>query len=221
MMPEDSNGQAEEFPADSATFKTVSKAQKLAKFVRSAFGVQCATAKDAQRLITDGRVTVNGSSATKPMHKLDVGDRVSLTALSAAVKSPTTSTARLAQTLGVKCHLENTHWTVLWKPSGVSISGSGPGSRSLQCLIRPGWACVSSLDTATAGLVVCAKNTEAEARLRKLFAEGLVTETWTVLCSGNIGSLRSINIGDTFDIDHDVEGAARVVEFARLLLLTP
>ncbi|KAJ3255670.1 hypothetical protein HDU77_003555 [Chytriomyces hyalinus] len=216
--------------ASSDTHKCVESPQKLEKFVRSSFPVQCPTIKEAQLAIKNGSVFVNAAKVTKPMHKLVKGDLVQFKRDSKAKQASKSARRKLGESLGIRVHFENEHVLVLWKPSGVPVrldgfdgeQGAGNtagGKVSLESLASEfsndfalaggasrSFKCIPGLKESVSGLSICCKTDDLVDRISSLIRDGLVDETWTVLCQGHAGKLRGLKPGETFTIDDPIDG---------------
>ncbi|ORY49486.1 S-adenosyl-L-methionine-dependent methyltransferase [Rhizoclosmatium globosum] len=162
---------------------TVSVASKLDKFLKSSFSIG---GKAVGLALKSGRVSVNGSKETKGFLDLKVGDVVRVIK-ETVVTQPKTFL------------FESKHIAIMWKLPGTAV-------KSLD--IPSDWIPFTTLDTATQGLVILAKNEETFENLRILNNKGLISETWTCLCTGNVSAIRSLKRDETFELDHSIDGVA-------------
>ncbi|KAJ3233006.1 hypothetical protein HDU81_002573 [Chytriomyces hyalinus] len=212
----------------SDTHKCVELPQKLEKFVRSFFPVQCPTIKGAQLAIKNGAIFVNGAKVAKPMHKLVKGDLVQFKRDPKAKQASKSARRKLGESLGIRADFENEQILILWKPSGVPIRldasdgldreqgvGTAVGGKvSLESLAGEfsdaggsSFKCVPGLKESVSGLSICCKNDDLVGHISSLIRDGLVDETWTVLCQGHVGKLRGLQQGETFTIDDPIDGS--------------
>ena len=139
-------------------------------------------------LIEDGAVTVNGSVATSPRHKLHEGDIVVLDEPAPVDPTPQPEAIPLAVVF------EDSHLLVVDKPSGLTVHPA-PGTRQgtlvnallhhctdlsgIGGVLRPG--IVHRIDKDTSGLLVVAKTDKAHRKLSKQFAAHSVHRRYVAL----------------------------------------
>ena len=145
-----------------------------------------------QKLINEGHVSVNGK-AIKPGIKLDIGDRVE-------VSIPTPPPSPLSpEAIPVKVVYEDDDFLVVDKPAGLTTHPS-PGQTGHTLVnaflsyyprlaemgdsLRPG--IVHRLDKDTSGLIIMAKNTQAQLKLINQFRIHSVTKTYLTLVKGHL-----------------------------------
>ncbi|KAI9208439.1 S-adenosyl-L-methionine-dependent methyltransferase [Polychytrium aggregatum] len=218
--------------AHTATVSPKSANEKLTKFLKDQFPVQIASIAQAARLISNGQVSVNGKIVQKAVYKLKAADIVAIKTAKKGEGSRTGGPERdFFAKLGIHVHFENRDLAIVWKPSGISVGKSQRGSSeqsieaSLPSLLSPAPPsstsnddssleqdegrceprCISFLDRATAGLVICAKTQEAYRMIGQLYKEGLVTETWKALCVGHVGDTRKLAPFETFEITNKID----------------
>ncbi|KAJ3023696.1 UNVERIFIED_CONTAM: hypothetical protein HDU68_008499 [Siphonaria sp. JEL0065] len=188
---------------------------KLDKFLKAYFPKLCQSPKDPSHLIKKGLVSINGVKAVKAMAVVAVGSIVTVH----LPKSSSNPFAKLAQTLGVVVHWENKDLAIVWKPSGVSIEGTAKNSLAslVPSICTPTIDSannviqfISSVDTPTAGLVLGTKNPTLNKTLLSMHKDGLISETWTVLTQGNVGSIRSLAQDETFELSTPINSLPAV-----------
>jgi len=146
----------------------------------------------AQKLIADGRITVNGQSA-KPGLKLNTGDR-----LKVAIP-PTPPEQLLPEAVPLDILYEDDDLLVVDKPVGLTVHPT-PGHTSHTLVnallahfphladigdwLRPG--IVHRLDKDTSGLMLVAKNSKAQANLIGQFKTHSVTKAYIALVRGRL-----------------------------------
>jgi 23S rRNA pseudouridine1911/1915/1917 synthase len=144
----------------------------------------------AQKLITDGLVTVNGSIARSSL-KINSDDRVEFTI-------PAETPSHLAlEDIPLKIIYEDDDLMVIDKPAGLAVhpAPGHPGHTLVNAVLnhsptladgdeslRPG--IVHRLDKDTSGLIIVAKNRLAQANLSEQFKERTVTKHYQVLVKG-------------------------------------
>ncbi|KAJ3356661.1 hypothetical protein HDU83_000523 [Entophlyctis luteolus] len=192
---------------------SVTSVGKLSAFLRKHLSAisSLRSAKDVETAIRSGNVEVNGRKVTKPAHSVQVNDTV--TVLLSGLKSSTNPLAIQTNALGVRIVKDTSTVSVVWKPAGVCAWGNSQDSTLLQNLLPfVGYTgelvgVIPQLASSTAGLVVCCKNEPVFERLKKLYDEAQITETWTVLCSGNVSDIRgNLAKNATFTIDSELDG---------------
>jgi 23S rRNA pseudouridine1911/1915/1917 synthase len=150
----------------------------------------------AQQLIEAGAVTVNGKTA-KASLKLNAGDKVEITV---APEAPTTLAG---EAIPLKIVYEDADLLVIDKPAGLAVHPApGTPSGTLANAVvnylpsiakdaedlavgethRPG--IVHRLDKDTSGLIIVAKNREAQANLSDQFKNRTVKKTYITLVQG-------------------------------------
>ncbi len=148
----------------------------------------------AERLIEEGRVTVNGK-VPKKRHRPDVGDRVVV-----RVPPPETSTVE-AEPIDLDVVHEDADVLVVNKPAGLVVHPA-PGNRSgtlvnallhrvrdlsgIGGVLRPG--IVHRLDRDTSGLMVVAKNDTAHRGLSEALKRREVRRRYLVAAWGHLSS---------------------------------
>ncbi len=146
----------------------------------------------AQRLIADGYITVNGSTA-KASLKLSVGDRVDIGIPPAPPSTP------LPEAIPLNILYEDDDLLVVDKPAGLT-SHPAPGYPSHTLVnavlshvpdlpeaddsLRPG--IVHRLDKDASGVMVVAKNSEAQLNLIDQFKARSVVKAYMVLVKGQL-----------------------------------
>lgn len=146
----------------------------------------------AQRLIADGYITVNGSTA-KASLKLSVGDRVDINI------PPAPSSTPLPEAIPLNILYEDDDLLVVDKPAGLA-SHPVPGYPSHTLVnavlshvpdlpeaddsLRPG--IVHRLDKDASGVMVVAKNSEAQLNLIDQFKARSVVKAYVVLVKGQL-----------------------------------
>ncbi len=144
----------------------------------------------AQRLIADGYVTVNGGVA-KASLKLGVGDRVDI------IIPPAPPSPLSPEAIPLNIIYEDDDLLVIDKPSGLTIHPA-PGHPSHTLVnailshladlpddsLRPG--IVHRLDKDTSGVMVVAKNSLAQANLISQFKAHSVVKAYLVLVKGHL-----------------------------------
>jgi 23S rRNA pseudouridine1911/1915/1917 synthase len=145
-----------------------------------------------QKLIADGRITVNGQPA-RPGLKLNTGDR-----LKVAIP-PTPPEQLLPEAVPLDIIYEDDDLLVVDKPAGLTVHPT-PGHTSHTLVnallahfphladigdwLRPG--IVHRLDKDTSGLMLVAKNSKAQADLIGQFKSHSVTKAYLVLVKGRL-----------------------------------
>jgi 23S rRNA pseudouridine1911/1915/1917 synthase len=145
----------------------------------------------AQKLIEDGKVTVNGQTA-KPSFKLQMGDMVDITI------PPPLPSLLVPEAIPLKILYEDNDLIVVDKPSGLTVHPA-PGHYShtlVNALLahipdlssgepaRPG--IVHRLDKDTSGLIIVAKNETAHMKLADQFKNRTVIKIYRALVQGHL-----------------------------------
>ena len=146
----------------------------------------------AQQLITGGFITVNGRPV-KPSLKLNIGDRIDITI-------PPEPPGRLTpEDIPLHIIYEDGDLLVVDKPAGLAVHPSPghpahtlvnailgylPGLAEDADSLRPG--IVHRLDKDTSGLIVVAKNRQAQANLSEQFKSRGVSKSYLVLVRGKL-----------------------------------
>jgi 23S rRNA pseudouridine1911/1915/1917 synthase len=145
-----------------------------------------------QKLIADGRITVNGQPA-KPGLKLSTGDRINVIIPPAPPEKP------LPEAMPLNIIYEDEDLLVLDKPAGLTVhpAPGHPGHTLVNALLahfphlagvgdslRPG--IVHRLDRDTSGLMLVAKNIKAQADLIGQFKSHSVTKAYLALVKGRL-----------------------------------
>ena len=146
----------------------------------------------AQRLITDGRITVN-DHAVKASFKLSIGDRVNV------VIPPTAPSPLSAEAIPLNIIYEDDDILVVDKPAGLAVHPAPghpghtlvnailshlPGLAEISDSLRPG--IVHRLDKDTSGVMLVAKNEPARLNLMQQFEVHSVVKTYQVLVKGHL-----------------------------------
>jgi len=146
----------------------------------------------AQKLIADGHVTVNGSTARSAL-KLSIGDKVTVRIPPAGPGPP------LPEAIPFKIIYEDGDLLVVDKPAGLAVhpAPGHPAHTLINALLshlselpdtgsplRPG--IVHRLDKDTSGLMLVAKNVSAHATLSDQFKKRSVTKAYLVLVKGHL-----------------------------------
>ncbi len=146
----------------------------------------------AQKLVADGHVTVNGRPA-KPGLKLDVGDAVAV-----SLPPPTPSRPQ-PEAIPLNIIYEDEDLLVIDKPAGLAVHPAPghpahtlvnailarlPHLADMGNSLRPG--IVHRLDKDTSGLLLVAKNPAAQANLVAQFKSRLVTKAYLALVKGHL-----------------------------------
>ncbi|KAJ3106497.1 hypothetical protein HK100_003727 [Physocladia obscura] len=195
---------------------------KLDKFIRTQqpFADLFPSTNHIEFAIKSRKILVNESLITKPFYVLSVGDKISITqeaAKEVASHLFPNPLAKFAQILNVTVHYDSANLAIIWKPCGVPTTGDSTTTKSLASLIPHLLKTTSivsfhpQLEISASGLVICCKNTIAADQLRILYTGGLISETWTVLCSGNVSTIRAgLEKDGTFEIDDDLDGSVQI-----------
>jgi 23S rRNA pseudouridine1911/1915/1917 synthase len=145
----------------------------------------------AQRLIEQGCVTVNGEVVRKPAFKLETA-----ASLTVALPAPA-PTAHAAEPIPLDIVFENNDLLVINKPAGMvvhpaaghaggtlvnAVLGHGAEIEGVGDEARPG--IVHRLDKDTSGLIIVAKNDAAHRSLQRQFAERRVEKIYLALVDG-------------------------------------
>ena len=145
----------------------------------------------AQKLIDDGYVTVNGRPAKSGL-KLNIGDRLTVTL------PPPLSTTLTPEDIPVNILYEDNDLIVVDKPAGLTVHPA-PGHTSgtlVNAILshlsdlpdtddrRPG--IVHRLDKDTSGVMVVAKNSAAHSNLTEQFKSRSVSKAYLVLVKGHL-----------------------------------
>lgn len=145
----------------------------------------------AQRLIEDGQVIVNGQTVTKPAFKLEHAALVQVTLPAPA------PTSHQAEAIPLEVVFENDDILVINKPAGMvvhpaaghasgtlvnAVLGHDPDLEGVGDETRPG--IVHRLDKDTSGLIVVAKNDTAHRSLQRQFAERTIEKHYLALVDG-------------------------------------
>ncbi len=150
------------------------------------------TRNHAQKLITDGFITVNGREA-KPSSRLDSGDRVDIAI------PPTPPGSLVAESIPLHIVYEDEDLVVVDKPPGLTVHPAPghphhtlvnallsrvPHLSQMGDSLRPG--IVHRLDKDTSGLMLVAKNKPAQMNLIEQFKTRSVVKAYLVLVEGNL-----------------------------------
>ena len=146
----------------------------------------------AQKLITDGRITVN-DHAVKASFKLSIGDRVDV------VIPPTAPGPLSAEAIPLNIIYEDGDVLVVDKPAGMAVHPAPghpdhtlvnailphlSGLTEISDSLRPG--IVHRLDKDTSGVMLVAKNEPARLNLMQQFEVHSVAKTYQVLVKGHL-----------------------------------
>jgi 23S rRNA pseudouridine1911/1915/1917 synthase len=145
----------------------------------------------AQRIIEEGRVTVNGTPARQSL-KLNTGDHIVIEL------PPPTSTSLTPEAIPLKVVYEDDDLLVVDKPAGLPVHPApGHPTQTLANAVlsrlpkldtgnwqRPG--IVHRLDKDTSGLIVIAKNSRAHQRLMEQFRKREVSKVYLTLVQGRV-----------------------------------
>jgi 23S rRNA pseudouridine1911/1915/1917 synthase len=160
-------------------------AERLDAWLASALEI---TRSAAQRLISEGQVTVNGSVVASKSMKVKDGSRIEV------LEAPDLKTERPPVDYAVR--FEDEHLAVVAKPAGVVVHPA-PGTRSetlIEALARrmplaaasgparPG--VVHRLDKGTSGLLIVAKTDAAYQALIRMMRKRLIKRTYLALVQG-------------------------------------
>ncbi len=144
----------------------------------------------AQKLIRDGHVTVDGGQV-KASHRLDTGERV------IAIIPPPAPTSLIPEDIPLKVIYEDSDLLVVDKPAGLLVHPAAgqytgtlvnailarcPDLGGIDGSLRPG--IVHRLDKATSGLMMVAKNDDAQMSLSRQIKQRSVTKAYLVLVTG-------------------------------------
>ncbi len=162
------------------------------------------TRSQAERMIEEGRVSVNGRAVLKPAFKVAPGSWIE-------VQPPRDSKSTLAPLeLRLDVLYEDDHLLVINKPAGLSMHpGAGNASHTLANAViahvgkgqlavgsadRPG--IVHRLDKDTTGVVVVAKSAAVLASLSKQFAERSIGRCYRALVFTTPRARRQVQLSD-------------------------
>lgn len=148
----------------------------------------------AAKLISDGKVEVNGVPATKAGYKLRLGDKIAIdfdNDLYEAVPD-----------IEVPILYEDDDCIVLNKPAGLLTHSKGAFnpeatvasfvSSRLTSLSGERAAIVHRLDRATSGVIICAKTATAMTYLQKQFAQRRVIKTYMAIITGQLAEPNAV-----------------------------
>jgi 23S rRNA pseudouridine1911/1915/1917 synthase len=145
-----------------------------------------------QKLIADGRITVNGQPA-RPGLRLSIGDRLKIAI------PPAPPEQLLPEAVPLNIIYEDEDLLVVNKPAGLTVhpAPGHPGHTLVNALLahlphladtgdwlRPG--IVHRLDKDTSGLMLVAKNSQAQANLIGQFKSHSVTKAYLALVKGRL-----------------------------------
>lgn len=172
------------------TFASAAAGERLDKVI--AAEVPELSRTQAQRLIEDGFVTLDGKAATKP------GQRLERPATIAVRIPPPGPAGNLPQAIPLDIIFENDDLLVVNKPAGMvvhpaaghaqgtlvnAVLGHAPGLEGVGDEQRPG--IVHRLDRDTSGLIVVAKNDAAHRALQRQFKDREVEKVYLALVDGH------------------------------------
>jgi 23S rRNA pseudouridine1911/1915/1917 synthase len=164
--------------------------ERLDRFLGRALAEHSRTS--LQKLIEEGFVLVNGAPALKPALRLTVGDAVAV-----RIPPPPPSEVEPEQ-IPLTIIFENNDLLVIDKPAGMvvhpaaghqrgtlvgAVLGYAPEVGGVGEIERPG--IVHRLDKDTSGLILVAKNAEAQRFLQDAFAERKAEKTYLALVVGH------------------------------------
>ncbi len=150
----------------------------------------------AQRLIEEGLVTVNGATG-RPSYKVTGGDQISI------IIPPPQPSALSAENIPLKIVYEDKDVIVVDKPAGLTVHPApGHPEHTLANAIlshipeiadtgereRPG--IVHRLDKDTSGLIIIAKNNQAHQNLTEQFKNRTVKKTYLTVVKGRVAPER-------------------------------
>lgn len=178
------------------TFKVEAGGARLDKYVSEV----CSdlTRSQAERLIEQGNVTVNGKPAKRGL-KLAVGDTIAVT-----IPAPLPSELS-PEEIPLKIVYEDNDLMVIDKPSGLTIypAPGHPAHTLINAILahypalaemggspRPG--IVHRLDKDTSGLIIVAKNVKAQLTLAEQFSRHTVLKKYIALVKGHLTPERGI-----------------------------
>lgn len=201
-----------ETPRDDAW--TVAEEALLAPFLREQLPGQAYNA--IKRMVTTGKITVNGAAETRPTAKLRPGALVALHM----------ATPRATDRPSVRIVYEDPHVVVIDKPSGVSSVPYHEGERATAIdLIRDAWRkrgiseqgplhVVHRIDKETSGLLVFARTKLAERVLQTQLRAHEMDRVYRCVVHGEAKSTRieSVLVDDRGD---GLRGTARTAEQRR------
>jgi len=145
-----------------------------------------------QKLIAAGKVTVNGQSA-KPGLRLNIGDKIELNI------PPTPPQELKPEAIPLKIIYEDDDLLAVDKPAGLTVhpAPGHPGHTLVNAILahfphladigdslRPG--VVHRLDKDTSGVMLVAKNSQAQVNLSKQFKSHSVTKAYLALVKGKL-----------------------------------
>ena len=147
-----------------------------------------------QKIIADGRVSLNGNPAVKKNIVLKAGDSVSIDEVSVRPPEPTPQ----AQDIALDVIYEDEFFACINKPAGLVVhpgNGNADGT-VVNALLhryetvsdgfnseRPG--IVHRLDKDTTGVLIVAKTNNAHSALAALFSDRKIVKKYTGICVGN------------------------------------
>lgn len=170
----------------------ISRAQRLDHYVIDV--LPQLSRGDASRLISDGKVTVNGEPITKSGYKLRLGDKV-------VIDFNNDDYERIPD-IDVPIIYEDDDCIVLNKPIGLLTHSKGVFNpeatvasfvRSrLEGMSGERAGIVHRLDRATSGVIICAKTPEALTWLQKQFSSRKVKKTYYAVINGTLDPAHAI-----------------------------
>ena len=147
-----------------------------------------------QKIIADGRVSLNGNPAVKKNIVLKTGDSVCIDEISISPQEP----APLAQDIALDVIYEDEFFACINKPAGLVVhpgNGNADGTVVNALLHRYGAVSdgfnserpgiVHRLDKDTTGVLVVAKTNNAHSALAELFSDRKIVKKYTGICVGN------------------------------------
>jgi 23S rRNA pseudouridine1911/1915/1917 synthase len=150
------------------------------------------TRSQAEKLIDQGTITVNGETARRGM-RLAISDKIDI------VIPPPAATELVPEDVPLKIIYEDNDLMVIDKPAGVTVypAPGHPEHTLINYILshypplaemsgspRPG--VVHRLDKDTSGLMIVAKNPKAQLKLAEQFSSHTVLKIYTVLVKGHL-----------------------------------
>jgi 23S rRNA pseudouridine1911/1915/1917 synthase len=172
------------------TFVSTTPGERLDKIVAAQLPELSRT--QAQRLIEDGLVTVNGLPVTKPASRVEQAATIDV------LLPPPAPASHAPEAIPLDIVFENDDLLVINKPAGMvvhpaaghdrgtlvnAVLGHDPGLEGVGDEQRPG--IVHRLDKDTSGLIVVAKNDLAHRELQRQFKDREVEKAYVALLDGS------------------------------------
>ena len=146
-----------------------------------------------EKLIKNGRVTVNGAVESKKSREVQAGDRVVVEIESEEEAAPYTPSQRL------KKLFEDEWLLAIDKPAGLAVHpGAGEKRETVLDIFRHGYPQINEmtgterpgiihrLDKDTSGILLLAKTEEALRKMQELFQEREMEKTYLALVQGHV-----------------------------------